>query len=188
MARRGYAETSVPEIARTAGLTPGLLHYHFRSKKEILLALIEHVEGILRTRIELRLSRTEGPGERLRAALDAHVALGPDANPDAVACWVQVGAEALRDADVRGVYERALKKQLAMLEELVEEALREEGRSTRKLRELASCLLAAIQGAYQVGVSSPGTIPRGATAPLLRHMAEGLLAAQPRVTAKGAES
>ena len=30
MARRGYAETSMPEIARAAKLTPGLLHYHFR--------------------------------------------------------------------------------------------------------------------------------------------------------------
>src|SRR5438874_2721246 len=98
MARQGYAETSVPEIARAAGLTPGLLHYHFRSKKEILLGLINHIESVLQARIQGRVDQATGPRERLMAFLDAHVALGPDANPDAVACWVQIAAESLRDS------------------------------------------------------------------------------------------
>lgn len=181
MARRGYGETSIPTIARAAGLTPGLLHYHFHSKKEILLALVGQIEGILRARIERRLGQARSPQERLLATLDAHVAIGPDADPDAVACWVQVGAESLRDSDVRAAYERGLKRQLATIEALIGEALKAEGRSLRKVRELASGLLATIQGAYQLGVSSPGAIPRGAMAPLLREMALSLLAAQPVV-------
>ena len=40
MARRGYDGASVADIARAARLTPGLVHYHFKNKQEILLAAL----------------------------------------------------------------------------------------------------------------------------------------------------
>ena len=43
MADRGYERASVTAIAKAAGLTPGLVHYHFHNKKEILLALVTFV-------------------------------------------------------------------------------------------------------------------------------------------------
>ena len=40
MAKRGYDGASVADIAKAARLTPGLVHYHFKSKQEILLAAL----------------------------------------------------------------------------------------------------------------------------------------------------
>jgi AcrR family transcriptional regulator len=40
-ARDGLGETNVKSIAREAGVTPGLLHYHFASKDDVLFAAVE---------------------------------------------------------------------------------------------------------------------------------------------------
>jgi len=39
LGRQGSADTSMKEIAREAGVAPGLLHYYFESKDELLLAV-----------------------------------------------------------------------------------------------------------------------------------------------------
>lgn len=179
MAERGYDGASVQAIAKAAGLTGGLVHYHFGSKREILVALVEELAGRLRARFETRAAaktKREGGGRPLRALdafIDAHLALGDDADPRAVACWVAIGAEALRDGAVREVYQRAVSQQLETLSELVgacQPALSERERTRR-----AAVMLAAIQGAYQLAAVTD-VIPRGSAASTLRAMARGLLA------------
>ena len=46
-AARGYEETSTGDILDRVGIARGTLYYHFRSKEEILDALIERMNGIL---------------------------------------------------------------------------------------------------------------------------------------------
>lgn len=41
VARDGLGEANVKAIAQEAGITPGLLHYHFASKDELLFAAVE---------------------------------------------------------------------------------------------------------------------------------------------------
>jgi len=174
MAQSGYSGASIQAIARAAGLTPGLVHYHFESKQEVLLALVEELSRRVRARYEARLAGSAEPWDRLRAFLDAHLALGQDADPRAVACWVAIGAEAVRLPEVRQVYEAAIAQQLETLQSLVREILVAEGRPTREARSLAAGLLAAIQGSYQLAVAA-GATPRGFAAPTLLRMARGLL-------------
>jgi TetR/AcrR family transcriptional repressor of bet genes len=180
MAARGYDGASVVEIARAARLAPGLIHYHFASKGEILLALVDFLRGVVRGRYERRVAgRALGPRPRLEAYIDAQVGLGEDADPAAMACWVNVASEALRKPEVRAVFAEAVDEERAQLQGLLREVLAEEGRSAAKVRELAAAILAAIQGAYQLGLAAPGTIPPGSAAGLINRMADGLLAAQP---------
>ena len=42
LVRRGYHETSMKDIAAEAGVAPGLAHYYFESKEDLLAAAIEH--------------------------------------------------------------------------------------------------------------------------------------------------
>ena len=182
MAGRGYGGATIAQIAEEAGLPAGIVHYHFESKKEILVAVLERLSRVVRERYARRAARagiTESRG-RVRAWIDAHVALGPDADARAMACWVAVGAEALRDPVVRREYEKALIEDRATLEGLVRSALRAEGRATKAARVIAMALLAAVQGAFQVGCAAPGAIAPGTMAPLLRRMADGLIEAEPR--------
>src|SRR6185295_6476903 len=97
MAKRGYEHATIAAIAKQAGLASGLIHYHFADKQEILVVLVERLVAGLETRVALRL-RTAGPSarSRLHALVDAHVGLGEDADANAVAAWVVVAAEAIR--------------------------------------------------------------------------------------------
>jgi AcrR family transcriptional regulator len=42
LVKRGYHETSMKDIAAEAGLAPGLAHYYFDTKEDLLVAAIEH--------------------------------------------------------------------------------------------------------------------------------------------------
>ena len=182
MASRGYGGATIAEIAREAGLPPGIVHYHFESKKAILVGVLDRLSRVVRERYLRRAARagvTEARGP-LFAWIDAHVALGADADPKAMACWVAIGAEALRDPVVRAEYEKVLLEERRTLETLVRGALRAERRSPRAARAIAVALLAAVQGAFQLGCAAPGTVVAGSMAPLLRRMASGLLDAEAR--------
>src|SRR2546425_12752043 len=99
MAESGYAKATVQAIGRASGLTPGLVHYHFRDKQQILLALVESLAALVRRRL-----RTGGrePSEEIFSAIDALVGTKQGIDAEAVACWVVIGAEAVRQPEVRG--------------------------------------------------------------------------------------
>ena len=44
--RNGYHGTSIPDIARAAGISTGLIYYNFPSKEEILLACYEEIAAL----------------------------------------------------------------------------------------------------------------------------------------------
>lgn len=171
LAQRGYAGATIADIAAAAGLAPGLVHYHFEGKRSILLALVED----LAQRLRARAARREPPGasaaERLQAFLDAAVALGPDADAEAVACWVAICAEAVRDAEVRGVLSAQSEGLQEELTGRVRDAWRAAGRSTHGARAHAALLWAAIQGSFVVAATTPELLPRGSMAPALRRLA-----------------
>jgi AcrR family transcriptional regulator len=42
LVKRGYHQTSMKDIAAEAGVAPGLAHYYFETKEDLLVAAIEH--------------------------------------------------------------------------------------------------------------------------------------------------
>jgi TetR/AcrR family transcriptional repressor of bet genes len=177
MARRGYANASVAAIAEEAGLTPGLVHYHFRNKREVLFALIERLARKVGERYDAMAAEAARPRERVMAFVDAHLARGPAADPDAVACWVAVGAVALADPAVREAYAQVVRRQVDRLDALVRETLEAEGGRVEEAPRLAGGLFAAVEGAFRLAVIGPGLVPEGSAAETVREMARGLLAA-----------
>ena len=181
MASRGYAGATVVEIARTAGLAPGLVHYHFADKHEILLELCSEVAATIQQRYQARMSDTSTPRERLSAFIDAHVVIGKDADADAVAAWSAVAAEAMRDPAVRVVYRRHIEREMSELGRLLTDALREQGRRLKDVAGKAAVILAAIEGAFRIATSAPGATPRGFAARGIKQVAAALIAAEPKV-------
>jgi TetR/AcrR family transcriptional repressor of bet genes len=182
MGRKGYEGASIQEIGKAAGLAPGLVHYHFKTKQEVLLALVHTLAEQLERRYQLRAGVVHDPHGRLYAFIDAHVSLNRDANPKAVAAWNVIGAEAIRQTEVRTVYRRTLARSLSEMRSLVRACLRAEQRSTREAGRIAAGLISAIEGAYRIAAAAPEGLPRGYAAPMVRRMAETLIAAQPRST------
>lgn len=71
LSRQGYAETSMKDIAAEAGVAPGLLHYYFESKEEILFQV---VEGLSHEIGESHRSAVQGvadPLEAIAAAMES---------------------------------------------------------------------------------------------------------------------
>jgi TetR/AcrR family transcriptional repressor of bet genes len=172
MAERGYEGASVGEIAKAAGLGPGLVHYHFSGKQEILLTLVEQLAATARQRVAARLARVKDGDARAKvdAFLDAFLATGGDADPAAVAGWVTISAEAIRQPEVRAAYEKVVRADLEQLESLVAAVA---GR--RRARALAAGLFAAVQGYFVLSASAPSLVPAGSAAGTVRRMAAGLL-------------
>jgi len=184
MSTSGYGGATIPLIAKAAGLTTGLVHYHFDSKQSILIELVKHLVGLVDARIP-HPSKGAKPASQLAAYIDAHLALGDGASPTAVACWITIGAEAVNQPEVKEAYQHATRHQLGILENLCEHVLRAEGRGIKRKREIALGIIAAIEGSYRLLISAPDLIPRGFAAPTVKEMAFGIIAAQPIASSKG---
>jgi TetR/AcrR family transcriptional repressor of bet genes len=178
LARDGYARATIAKIAKAAKLSPGLIHYHFAHKQAILVALVETLTRRVEERIDARLDDAEGPRQRLEAFVDAYVARGRDADLRAAAAWVIVGAEAVREPEVRALYREAVAAAHARLRRLVAEALRAEGRAVGNAGRIAAAIVSLIEGAFRVSVA--GVLPEGFAAATLRHALRGLLDAEAR--------
>lgn len=180
MAERGYAGASINAIAKAASLTPGLLHYHFSSKKEMLTALVERLSAQLRDRYQRRLERAgPEPWARLEAFVDAHLARGVDADPRAVSSWVVIAAEATRQPEVRELYTASVAERASELRDLLRAVLRLEKRRTRNVKRMAAMTMSAIEGAYLLSASTENVVPDGYAAPTLNRLLSAWVHAEP---------
>ncbi|MBX9685401.1 MAG: TetR/AcrR family transcriptional regulator [Candidatus Obscuribacterales bacterium] len=179
MAEKGYDGATVQLIAQKAGLTPGLLHYHFKSKLEILQALVDSISETVTNRFKSRLEMNSSAQEKLKAFIDAHLALGEDAEPRSLACWICIGAEALRQAEIRGAYQKISAIEIDCLENLIGDCLKAQKRSLKNQRALALGTFAAIEGSYRLLIAAPEQIEAGFAAATVLAMTLGAINSQP---------
>ncbi len=176
MARKGYDGASIAEVAEAAQLTPGLVHYHFESKREILLLALKELGRGHLSRLEERLRGSGGdPARQLEAFLDFHLGLGADANPEALACWVLVGGEALREPMVQSLFEGTVAQLCRRLEVILRGGVEQGAFACAHLDAVAAGIIALIQGYLALAASARSTIPRGSAARTARLMVKGLL-------------
>lgn len=186
MASHGYERASIADIARAAELTPSLIHYHFGSKQEILLDAVRQLASRHRTGLEARLARaTGGARGELAAFIDFHLGLGAAADPEALACWVLMSGEALREPAVRVEYESALAELTARLDQILRRGVGESVFTCSDVAAAAGALVAAIQGYFVLATSARSVIPRGSAARCVQQMADGLLGATRARAARG---
>ena len=63
---KGYHATSMSDIADAVNLQKASLYYHFDSKQEILVALLDHALDIINNNLEIVLAQPLTPDEKLR--------------------------------------------------------------------------------------------------------------------------
>ena len=177
MSRRGYAAASVARVAAEAGLTPGLVHYHFPNKRAILLFVLHGLTARHQLSLDHALEQAgDDPAARLAAFVRAHLATGKGADPETLACWVMLSGEALRDDEVRLPMQKALSRLTAILVEIVEDGRdRALFGGTAPPQEVAAALLAAVQGYFVLAATAREVVPRGSAARSALAMAAGLL-------------
>lgn len=170
MADKGYDRATVTDVARAAGLAPGLVHYHFDSKLEILLALAEQ----LKTDLEATLDAIPDEAttlERLDALIDRMLGR-PDRQPQRLAVWIALGQEALKDERVGRVYGETLESLAKRIRSIL---LGDERRRSRDVESTTVAVVAIIQGYLSLAGTRAFTIPRGTAAPCAKSMVRGLI-------------
>jgi AcrR family transcriptional regulator len=129
-AERGYAKTSIEQIARQASLSVGAIYLYFRSKEDLYVSLLEDTLQVFDAELTQARTRTE-VGGRLRAA------------------WTVLTA--WTGADVEGTRILRLLAQPAVKAQLSDEVVQAVGQGISRVRDhLAACIADGIHaGAYR---------------------------------------
>ena len=176
MARSGYDGASIGEIARAAGVPSGIVHYHFVDKREILFALLAQLVEEHETALDAALAKANGdPRRELENFLDAHLSTGRSADPEALACWVALCAEALRETTVRAAYERAVAGTHRRLASILRHGVSRRVFRCRHPEAAAAAINATVQGYLVLAATARELIPRGTAAASAKAMAAGLV-------------
>jgi len=70
LAKHGFSDTTMAHVAETAGLSQGIINFHFRSKEALLLETLSAMDEEYRGTWERALARAEpAPARRLEALL-----------------------------------------------------------------------------------------------------------------------
>lgn len=118
--KTGFHQTSMQDICEAAGLSPGSLYRYFKSKEDLIAALIEHDRQENTTFIQ-QLSEKKDVFEALDALVDA-AARSMD-NPVYRALYIESIAEGVRNERVRTLLRQHTDSAAAALESLLKDDL-----------------------------------------------------------------
>jgi TetR/AcrR family transcriptional repressor of bet genes len=174
VAKHGYDGASVASIARRAHLTAGLVHYHFDDKREILVEAVRALARKHASVLDAALAGSDAPAQ-LAAFVDVHLGLGAHADAEALAAWVVVVAESLRDKKVRAEVEAVLADMIRRLADVLQRGHAAKHFACRDVDAAAAAIVATIQGYFTVAATARGLIPSGSAAGCTLRMVEGLV-------------
>lgn len=155
LAAVGYERASTKSIAARANLTPGLIHYHFSSKEEILLSLVEGLIRDARRRFDRILVEDSPAREKLEAFVTSMVGLGRTSDREKVRTWVTIIAEAMGQTKVRNRVAKWLGDDLDRLAALFRNA------GAAEPVDKAAALLALILGSFSLHAIRVAQAPPG---------------------------
>ena len=97
----GYTEMTVADVARSAGVSTALVHYHFSSKSALISAALRAASDE-DNRFREAVAASEGPAlDRIEQVLCG--SLPADANDGSWLLWIESWGETRRNAEIRSV-------------------------------------------------------------------------------------
>jgi len=138
LSRQGYENTSIKDIAEEAGVAQGLVHYHFKSKQQLVLAVLDFVCQ------KVELGVVEGEAGAIQAFEDTKATLKD--SRDANSLYVQLIGVGLHDALVGAGVRDFIRSERIHIEELARQVLSQRGQSSAPARGIAGVVWAAILG------------------------------------------
>jgi AcrR family transcriptional regulator len=138
LSRQGYENTSIKAIAEEAGVAQGLVHYHYKSKQQLVLAVLEFVCQ------KMELTTVEGEAGAL-AALEQTKHTLKDSR-DTNALYIQLIGVGLHDDVIGAGVRDFIRGDRAHVEDIARQVLTERGADTTPARGIAGVVWAAILG------------------------------------------
>ena len=115
LSQHRYTGATVLAVAEEAQLSPGLLHHHFKNKREMLIELLESL--IEEFKIRFRQRAKEGEFN-LNTYIDSALKLDERSDSIAAKCWVGILAEALKDKAIMEKIKRHLDSEIVSITKL----------------------------------------------------------------------
>ena len=116
---KGYHAVSMRDIAKTTGMLPGSLYYHFSSKENLLFSVYERGVSVIAAKVDAAMASQEEPWDKLAAACSTHLEelLGDNAYAQVVTRILPQDVESIREelGELRDGYENRFKELISTL-------------------------------------------------------------------------
>jgi TetR/AcrR family transcriptional repressor of bet genes len=159
LANHGFAGATMTAVAEDAGLSPGLLHHHFKDKNEMLDELLTALIGSFKKRFS-EFSAAKPAEHKLECYINAALKLDQNSDLISAKCWVGLLAEALRNPVLFNRVKRHLENEVKIVSEISGNNLDE---------QQSSALIAFVFGALVFGAFAPRKAA-GFAAPAARRL------------------
>lgn len=139
LSRKGYENTTIKDIAEEAGVAQGLLHYHFKSKQRVVLAVLAMCCA--------EMDLPDG-GDPVRSALEAfeHFKAMLRSRRDVHSLYVQLIGVGLHDSEVGDGILEFVRQNRGAVEAITSEVLGQAGLSHQRVTALAAVVWGATLG------------------------------------------
>jgi AcrR family transcriptional regulator len=137
LSRQGYEKSSIKDIAIEAGVAQGLVHYHYKSKQLLVLAVLEDVCQ----KLELGV---EGEAGALSAFSQTKAMLRESRGTNSL--YIQLIGVSLHDPVIGAGVREFVRADRMHVEEIARQVLTERGVDQKPARGIAGVVWAAILG------------------------------------------
>ncbi len=73
--QKGFANTTMRDIARATGMSLGGLYHYFKNKEDLLFKILNHYMDLTLSNLEQNLAPLSSPKEQIAFILDRHIRL-----------------------------------------------------------------------------------------------------------------
>jgi AcrR family transcriptional regulator len=138
LSRQGYENTSIKDIAEQAGVAQGLVHYYFKSKQQLVLAVLFAVCQ------EMNVYTAEGTAGAMAAFENFKELLRT--RPDAHSLYVQLIGVGLHDTEIGAGVRDNIRFERGRVEDLARQVLAERKSDPRPASAIAGAVWGGVLG------------------------------------------
>lgn len=156
IAEKGFRAVRVADVAHEAGLSSGIVHYYFPTKRDLVRAAFEENFAYSLERRRAILASGDDTITKLRALVDAFVPRDPE-TIRSWRLWAELWVECIHDRDLRELNDRAYGEWRRLVAEIVRDGQIAGDIGEADAVEVANMLTGVLDGlALQVIAGSPG--------------------------------
>ncbi|MFP5504855.1 MAG: TetR/AcrR family transcriptional regulator [Gammaproteobacteria bacterium] len=172
--RHGFHGTSIAQISKAAGMSPGHIYHYFENKEAIIADIVaQDLDHVLTLIAELRSARDvrEAMIERVVEAVAEHL------DADTAALRLEISAEAARNPRIAAIVRDADERIRAGLADTLHGLRQAAGHADRAaaISAMVEAIIALFEGLQIRSVRNPG-LDRGQVTQMYQQILRGLLA------------
>jgi len=159
LAEHGYKATTVRQIAKIAGVTPGLLTHYFSGKEVLIAQSYEYLAKKFLDIFEARIrGKEDEPVEALRTFIFATFDT-ENLDPKLLKVWLSFWSLTLTQPDLRHIHKATYRRYVDVLQSMIAAAYKMEGRvvEPRRMRAYAIGINALLDGMWLEWCLDPDT-------------------------------